>query len=268
MIDAKFAVSLRASSVYQIDRWLDSGAPSPDQIAEFRAKLRGASKHDALLAAHDMERYLVYQAFRQSDRGVLSTQVFEPWMDPGSDQPWYFYAGVRLYASLPLRFARRHDELTCLRTFAKIRSAYSLPSHEAMPSLRLIDENLEALQSPMHALGLLTPVTLLNISSTFYFYNFLAADDTRLDMTDTALGLVLYKRAHGAYPDSLAALVPEFEDAVPVDVFDGQPLRYERKGEGFLLYSVGLDLDDDKGEVWVGSWQGVPPGDIVWNATR
>ena len=44
----------------------------------------------------------------------------------------------------------------------------------------------------------------------------------------------------------------EYEDAIPVDVFDGQPLRYERKDEGFLSYPVGQDLDDDKGRRAVG----------------
>jgi len=58
----------------------------------------------------------------------------------------------------------------------------------------------------------------------------------------------LYKRRTGAYPDTLNRLVPTFLPAVPLDRFDGQPLRYARSSDGrFKLWSVGSDLDDDGG---------------------
>src|SRR5262249_29164721 len=46
------------------------------------------------------------------------------------------------------------------------------------------------------------------------------------DATVAAIALELYRRAHGAYPASLAELVPEFLPTVPVDRFDGNPLKY------------------------------------------
>jgi hypothetical protein len=45
---------------------------------------------------------------------------------------------------------------------------------------------------------------------------------------------------------------------VPLDEFDGKPLRYRREGEGFILYSVGTNLVDDGGEDSRGA------GDYVW----
>ncbi len=46
----------------------------------------------------------------------------------------------------------------------------------------------------------------------------------------------------------------------PDDVFSGRPFVYRRKGDGFVLYSVGPNLGDDGG--W---WEeGGPDDDITW----
>lgn len=63
-----------------------------------------------------------------------------------------------------------------------------------------------------------------------------------------ACALERHWRKHGAYPESLAALAPEFMARPPRDLMDGQPLRYARTAEGFFrLWSVGLDGVDDGG---------------------
>jgi hypothetical protein len=50
-------------------------------------------------------------------------------------------------------------------------------------------------------------------------------------------------------PAEISALVPDFLVSVPRDPMDGQPLRYKRQDAGdFLLYSVGLDGNDDGGD--------------------
>jgi hypothetical protein len=70
--------------------------------------------------------------------------------------------------------------------------------------------------------------------------------DAQLQATRTILALRAYQLTHGNLPANLNALVPEFLDAVPVDDFDGQPLRYsvDRK----IIYSVGKNLKDDGGD--------------------
>ncbi len=71
---------------------------------------------------------------------------------------------------------------------------------------------------------------------------------TRVQCARTAVALERWRLAHGAYPDSLAALVPGLLPVVPHDVIDGQPLRYRRAEEGgYLLYSIAIDGKDDGG---------------------
>jgi len=68
-------------------------------------------------------------------------------------------------------------------------------------------------------------------------------------LTVTAVALKRYQLARGQYPAELAVLVPEFVPAVPRDPADAKALRYRLKEDGtFLLYSVGEDGVDDRGD--------------------
>ena len=69
----------------------------------------------------------------------------------------------------------------------------------------------------------------------------------RRDAALTAIAIELYRRGHGGFPAQLDDLVPNFLPALPIDRFDGRPLRYRLTEEGPLLYSVGADRIDDGG---------------------
>ncbi|HMC09692.1 MAG TPA: hypothetical protein VKH44_00320, partial [Pirellulaceae bacterium] len=47
------------------------------------------------------------------------------------------------------------------------------------------------------------------------------------------------------FPSEIADLTPDFLPAVPLDPFDGQPLRLRLADNEILIYSVGLDGKDD-----------------------
>jgi hypothetical protein len=60
-----------------------------------------------------------------------------------------------------------------------------------------------------------------------------------LRRAQVALAAERYRRQHGNWPQSLAALVPQYLPAVPLDPFDGKPLRYRRTDHGAVICSVG-----------------------------
>jgi hypothetical protein len=69
------------------------------------------------------------------------------------------------------------------------------------------------------------------------------------------LALELHRAEHGGYPDALEQLVPAFLDELPPDPYSDGPLRYRRidpagdeLGRAYLLYSVGLDGQDNGGK--------------------
>ncbi|KPK75987.1 MAG: hypothetical protein AMS25_17800 [Gemmatimonas sp. SM23_52] len=69
------------------------------------------------------------------------------------------------------------------------------------------------------------------------------------DATLAALACELYRRRTGHWPASLAELAPRYLPAVPLDRFDGQPLRYRVADGCGVIYSIGVDRDDDGGRV-------------------
>lgn len=72
-----------------------------------------------------------------------------------------------------------------------------------------------------------------------------------------AFALAAYRADHNKYPDKLDDLAPAYLKAVPGDLFSGKPLVYRPDAKGYLLYSVGVNGQDDGGR-----WRDDdPPGD-------
>jgi len=78
------------------------------------------------------------------------------------------------------------------------------------------------------------------------------------------VALRLYRAERGGYPDALASLVPQYLDELPVDPFSGKAFHYRREGDGWLLYSVGPDQDDDGGREAERDWR--EDGDLVYRS--
>lgn len=75
-----------------------------------------------------------------------------------------------------------------------------------------------------------------------------ARTQSDVDLAGAACALERFRLANGQYPEKLDQLVPTFLAKVPKDVIDGKTLRYERKDNRFLLYSIGWNAKDDGGE--------------------
>jgi hypothetical protein len=70
----------------------------------------------------------------------------------------------------------------------------------------------------------------------------------RMRVVETGLGVERFRLAHsGALPDRLADLASGFLQAVPLDPYDSQPLRYKKLARGYVVYSIGPDQNDDGG---------------------
>jgi hypothetical protein len=101
------------------------------------------------------------------------------------------------------------------------------------------------------------------------------SSDAQLALTKTAAALAAWRADRGRgeppYPERLDELVPRYLAAVPVDPFSDNPFIYERRGDGYLLASVGADGvydggDDVSGWIVGGEWQAVEQ-DVPWDAS-
>ena len=69
-----------------------------------------------------------------------------------------------------------------------------------------------------------------------------------IDMARTAVAIERFRLTKGVLPRDLATLGPDYLDQVPIDPFDGQPIRYRRTKPGYRLYSVFEDGQDHNGK--------------------
>lgn len=77
--------------------------------------------------------------------------------------------------------------------------------------------------------------------------------------------LKLYKSRQGSYPDKLSELVPKYLSKLPVDYFSPNgKFVYQKKGDDFVLYSIGDDLKDDRGKFESDDKEVGGPGDIIF----
>lgn len=72
---------------------------------------------------------------------------------------------------------------------------------------------------------------------------------TRLarEATLTAIALEQFRRAEDHYPAALSELVPTYLSSVPLDLADGQPIRYRLADGKPVIYSIGMDRVDNDG---------------------
>jgi hypothetical protein len=69
--------------------------------------------------------------------------------------------------------------------------------------------------------------------------------------TVTVLALLRYGQDKGSYPQDLQELIAAgYLKEMPIDPFSGKPLIYRKEADGFILYSVGEDFEDNGGQLY------------------
>jgi hypothetical protein len=140
-----------------------------------------------------------------------------------------------------------------------ILSIFDVPNNRVLPCKA--DDIQNRIQAAVRSFR---PYTFLAQEATPNFVK--AAQTTARNQTlaneaFVACGLERDRLAHGQYPETLEALVPQFAAKLPRDIIGGQPLMYHRTAQGrFVLYSVGWNGKDDGGVLG----QAADEGDWVW----
>jgi hypothetical protein len=73
---------------------------------------------------------------------------------------------------------------------------------------------------------------------------------------------------HGEYPNTLDELSVRLPEQILMDPLSTGRFIYNKTADGYLLYSLGLDLDDDGGIAGEPSHQNDYDGDIVFEAPK
>lgn len=164
---------------------------------------------------------------------------------------------IEAYFYRPLSYK---DQEICLDYWSRQLRVLRLPYREIKQSKSLskVDPYLDAPRLAVFTRGLF-PIFVGSASSR-------DSAAARIGLAQVVMALKAYKSAFDSYPASLAELKSRLGWKLPDDPFSGKPFVYKRRGEGFLLYSIGANLKDDGGVPFL-SYK-VYEGDISWTAER
>jgi hypothetical protein len=73
----------------------------------------------------------------------------------------------------------------------------------------------------------------------------------KANLRSTVVGIACerFRQAQGRWPNELAEIPKDILPEIPLDPYDGQPLRYRRTADGVVIYSIGPDLVDNGGNL-------------------
>jgi hypothetical protein len=136
---------------------------------------------------------------------------------------------------------------------------FDVLNNQVLP--RRADEIKSQIDSAFSGFSPYTFMALIALPSYVKASQTTARNQTLANEAFIACGLERYRLAHGQYPETLEALVPQFAEKLPHDIIGGQPLKYHRTGDNqFLLYSIGWNGKDDGGV----PGKTAAEGDLVW----
>jgi hypothetical protein len=126
-----------------------------------------------------------------------------------------------------------------------VRDRYIDIMNKEAGSYEELKANLKTLSDAVESgeMGMMTTMLVPNYSS--YILRAMKFDIYR-GLCDLALAMSGYRAQNNAYPAKLEELVPEYIDRIPVDPFDGKPLKMKSVDGDLDLYSVGSLKEVDK----------------------
>ena len=125
-----------------------------------------------------------------------------------------------------------------------------LDAHDAPDKLLLAARRIEAELPKLTRSQTFTEMQMISVSSFVLVHLCRIAE---IQAARVALAAERHRGDTGRLPSDLAELVPRYLSWIPIDPFDGAPLKLALKDDGLIIYSVGQDGVDDGGSV---EWQG------------
>jgi hypothetical protein len=226
-------------------RLLSQGEIPPEELAALQELLETDDSFPDELVGARGERAAVHEMFTALETGQLPFSAAAGGRPNGAEK--------LLNPVLQPGFRYEHPEMLSIMT--RYVEASRLPMHERHAVETAIDNDVRAL--PRTAV-----LTRLLIPALYHVSGWHLRKHALLRCTIVCLASERYRRAHGRWPDTLTDLLPAELSAVPLDPFDGQPLRYVKAGDGITVYSVGPDQTDDGGTLVDESQPNKPGTDI------
>ncbi len=230
-ISCEVEASIKSSAMESLERVLSKVSLSDSQLVSLAVAIQESASRESMTRAFAGERAMGISWFIGDDassaEGFITGMVGQ--------------FGARAFVSLAdFTGILQEDEKVYLDFFQRFVSATQLHPPDSIAASLAADVDV----GQVHAWHLLLDLMLVGRAEIV-----ITGEATNMKMTaaQVALAIECYRLTNNRLPEQLDDLVPRFLPAVPMDSFDGKPLRYKRLTEGYVVYSVGNDREDNGG---------------------
>jgi hypothetical protein len=233
--DEPFLVALmvRFACLHQmldaLERVLARGEPAAAELAALQAGLERELTEPTLVVALRGERAGLYEVLVQMGEGKIRPSYLAA-ISGAKQSPWVRWVQDYIPASAGV------DRAAFLRMMNESVEAAKLPVEKQASEFEGIHQTWkDEITQPPGALKWMQNT----IKSHF-------RTQANLRCAIAALATERYRLKHGRWPESLDVLVQTgLLATVPLDPFDGQRVRFKRLPDGVVVYSIGLDRNDN-----------------------
>jgi hypothetical protein len=232
-------------ALYVGERALAQGQPSAAALEAFQKLLESEEKFPSFLVGARGERAMCHalltglesgQIQRSRLRAYLGGQPVAWWKARAEDYLVTFSSGsVRLVHAATLQYLNRYVEGARLSPEEQGEVIAELEAD--WPSLPQLARDLLGFAAGRGR-------SILAVLGDAYHRS-----RAELRCAAAAVAAERYRRMHRTWPEALEVLVPAYLPGVPVDPYDGRPLRYRRLADGLVIYALGPDRKDNGGAV-------------------
>jgi len=238
LISALVRIACDATAVRQVERWASRTRPSPRALLRVEEALRAEADPKMLVRALVAERCAGIHTFQthvlRGDRRGLA-KLLQGGLEGGERRR------AALLGILPQAYFKAD-----MVNYLDLMNEYVAAARNAYPTSFIAGARLgRGLEKKLPRHYLLSSMLLPALGRMFVHAQRHMAT---CEAARTALATLRYRARHGRLPENLQALAPGFVKSVPPDPFDGKPLRYRKKADGFVIYAVGEDGRDDGGD--------------------
>jgi hypothetical protein len=235
------AYAIQGIEMTALERVLSKGMPSAQAARQLFDQLAATDQMTPFARAMQGERAFgvwMFRFVRSAPLRKVAEIVSLQGMPDMQPTRWQVAAGA-LYRTVG-RPLLNLDELGYLRMWEKHSQAVQLPWPQSEKQEKAVEAALSHL--PIYravVTRIIFPVFSRAIESR-------DRTTAQLRAAQIALALKAYHAERGRYPDSLAALDAAGRK-LPTDPFGGKPFHYRPEGNGFVVWSIGPNMQDDGG---------------------
>jgi hypothetical protein len=237
LISQMIRIACVAVACDMVERTLAQGEAREADLAALQKLLVEEEKHPTLLVGLRGERAGMNDLFTKLGDGTMTMEML---VGPGGLNVADLDLTTRLFGFTRSNIHREH--VRSLELMNRMVDAARLPAHEQSLAIQAVETDLRAQVPTAPLMRLLFPA-VQNVART---------SQRKTALVRSLMVLVAverYRLKRGKWPDTLEDLKPDFLKAIPLDPFDGKPIRYLKRGDGVTVYSVGHDGVDNGGTI-------------------